>query len=218
MSVLRIFGLVSALALMPALADAQPRKPSPPAAEQRAPRPANANAMAAADQSDYQIGPGDNLQIFVWKNPELSADVPVRPDGKITTPLVPDIQAQGKTPTQLAGDLRTALAAYVQEPIVTVVVKSVAAPTSSSAIRVIGAAVTPKTVPYHSGLTALDVMIEVGGLTTFASGNKAQLIRNENGAYRTYPLRLADLVKSGDMRANVNLKPGDVIRIPERWF
>lgn len=211
MSVLRIFGLVSALALMPALAEAQPRQ-STASAEQRAAR------SAMADQSDYQIGAGDNLQIFVWKNPELSADVPVRPDGKITTPLVQDIQAQGKTPTQLAGDLRTALQAYVQEPIVTVVVKSVAAPTSASAIRVIGAAVAPKTVPYHAGLTALDVMIEVGGLTTFASGNKAELIRNENGSYRSYPLRLADLVKSGDMRANVNLKPGDVIRIPERWF
>jgi len=212
MSVLRIFGLVSALALMPVLAEAQPR-PSSTAAEQR-----GQQRPAPADQSDYQIGAGDNLQVFVWKSPELSADVPVRPDGKITTPLVPDIQAQGKTPTQLAGDLRTALSAYVQEPIVTVVVKSVAAPTSASAIRVIGAAVTPKTVPYHAGLTALDVMIEVGGLTTFASGNRAQLIRNENGGYRSYPLRLADLVKSGDMRANVNLKPGDVIRIPERWF
>ena len=211
MSVVRIFGLVSALALMPVLAEAQPRPSSPDAAEQRP-------ARSAMVDSDYKIGAGDNLQIFVWKNPELSADVPVRPDGKITTPLVPDIQAQGKTPTQLAGDLRTALATYVQEPIVTVVVKSVAAPTSASAIRVIGAAVTPKTVPYHAGLTALDVMIEVGGLTTFASGNRAQLIRNENGSYRSYPLRLADLVKSGDMRANVNLKPGDVIRIPERWF
>ncbi|WP_436012986.1 XrtA/PEP-CTERM system exopolysaccharide export protein [Phenylobacterium sp. LjRoot219] len=201
---------------MPALAEAQkPSKSSPAGAP--APRPAGAPRSAVAD-SDYQIGPGDTLQVFVWKNPELSADVPVRPDGKITTPLVQDIQAQGKTPTQLAGDLRTALAAYVQEPIVTVVVKTVAAPTSASAIRVIGAAVTPKTVAYHSGLTALDVMIEVGGLTTFASGNKAQLIRNENGAYRSYPLRLADLVKSGDMAANVNLKPGDVIRIPERWF
>jgi len=215
MSVLRIFGLVSALALMPVMAEAQPRQSASTAASTAEPR---ATRSTTVDQSDYQIGPGDNLQIFVWKNPELSADVPVRPDGKITTPLVQDIQAQGKTPTQLAGDLRTALQAYVQEPIVTVVVKSVAAPTSASAIRVIGAAVAPKTVPYHSGLTALDVMIEVGGLTTFASGNKAELIRNENGSYRSYPLRLADLVKSGDMRANVNLKPGDVIRIPERWF
>lgn len=212
MSVLRIVGLVSALALMPVLAEAQPRPSRPAAADPAALR------SAPADQSDYQIGAGDNLQIFVWKNPELSADVPVRPDGKITTPLVQDIQAQGKTPTQLAGDLRTALSAYVQEPIVTVVVKNVAAPTNASAIRVIGAAVTPKTVPYRAGLTALDVMIEVGGLTTFASGNKAVLIRKENGGYRNYPLRLADLVKSGNMSANVPLKPGDVIRIPERWF
>lgn len=170
------------------------------------------------DPSAYLIGAGDNLQIFVWKNQDLSTDVPVRPDGKITTPLVQDMQAQGKTPTQLAADLRQQLATYIQDPVVTVVVKSFAAPANAAAIRVIGAAATPKTVPYRTGLTALDVLIEVGGLNSFANGNAAQLLRRENGAYRSYPLHLKDLVNQGDLKANVDLMPGDIIRIPERWF
>jgi polysaccharide export outer membrane protein len=173
---------------------------------------------APAGAAEYLIGPGDSLQIFVWKNPDLSSEVPVRPDGRITTPLVQDIQAQGKTPTQLAQDLRLALSTYVQEPVVSVVVKGFAAPGNSAAVRVIGAAVTPKTVPYRAGLTALDVLIEVGGLTPFANGNGARLLRREGGAYRDFPLRLKDLVRSGDLRANVNLLPGDIIRIPERFF
>ncbi len=173
---------------------------------------------AAADASTYIIGPGDTLHIFVWKNPDLSTEVPVRPDGKITAPLVRDIQAQGKTPTQLADDLRTALSTYIQDPVVTVVVKTFAAPDNAAAIRVIGAAVTPKTVPYREGLTALDVIIDVGGLTTFANGNGAELLRKENGVYRSHPLHLNDLMRSGDLSANIEMKPGDIIRIPERWF
>lgn len=170
------------------------------------------------DPAEYLIGPGDILQVFVWKNPELSSEAPVRPDGRITTPLVQDIQAQGKTPTELARQLQDALSIYIQDPVVTVVVKGFAAPGNSAAIRIIGAAVTPKTVPYRSGLTALDAVIEVGGLSAYASGNRATLLRRENGAYRAYPLRLKDLVRSGDLKANVNLMPGDIIRIPERLF
>jgi polysaccharide export outer membrane protein len=166
----------------------------------------------------YIIGAGDELRVFVWKNTDLSVDVPVRPDGKISTPLVPDVQALGKTPTELAADLRTALANYIQDPVVTVLVKTFASPASASAIRVIGAAVTPKVVPYRAGLTTLDVLIDVGGLNTFADGNDAVLIRNEASGSRTYPLRLADLLRNGEMKANMNLMPGDVIRIPERWF
>ncbi len=179
---------------------------------------AQPNAAPPAEQPDYLIGAGDMLHVFVWKNPELSTDVPVRPDGKITTPLVQNLVAQGKTSSQLAADLRDALSRYIQDPNITVVVKSFAAPSNAAAIRVIGAAVTPKIVPYRAGLTALDVMIEVGGLNTFASGNRAVLIRRENGAYREYPLHLADLVDGGDLRANRTLMPGDVLRIPERWF
>lgn len=166
----------------------------------------------------YMVGPGDELRIFVWKNPDLSADVPVRPDGKVSMPLVPDMQAQGKTPTQLANDLRGALSAYVQNPVVTVLVRSFAAPQSASSIRVIGAAVTPKSVAYHEGITALDVLIEVGGLNNFAAGNDAELIRTEKGQPRTINLHLANLLKDGDLGANLKLMPGDVIRIPERWF
>jgi polysaccharide export outer membrane protein len=183
---------------------------------------ANAEAASTAPEppkseaAEYLIGPGDVLQIFVWKNPDLSTEAPVRPDGRITTPLVQDIQAQGRRPTELAADLRQALSEYIQEPVVTVVVKTFAA--NSAAIRVIGAAVTPKSVPYREGLTALDALIDVGGLSSSARGNGAKLLRLEKGGYRTYPLRLKDLVRAGDARANVKLKPGDIIQIPEGLF
>ncbi len=179
---------------------------------------APSSSTTASVASDYLIGPGDELQIFVWKNPDLSVTLPVRPDGRISTPLVADIQAQGKTPTDLAASLRVALGKYVQDPVVTVLVKQVAAPGSSATIRVIGAAATPKSVPYRAGLTVLDVLIDVGGLTTYAAGNDAQIIRTQNGVSRGIPVHLADLMKSGDLKQNVQLMPGDVIRIPERWF
>jgi polysaccharide biosynthesis/export protein len=183
---------------------------------------ANAEAGSTAPEppkseaADYLIGPGDTLQIFVWRNPDLSTEVPVRPDGRITTPLVQDIQAQGRRPTELAAALRQALSEYIQEPVVTVVVKTFAA--NSAAVRVIGAAVTPKSVPYREGLTALDALIDVGGLSSTARGNGAKLLRLEKDGYKSYPLRLKDLVRSGDPRANVKLKPGDIIRIPESFF
>lgn len=196
---LRLAGCLVALAPIAAQAQTQP-------------------APQAVNASEYRIGPGDELQIFVWKNPELSTTVPVRPDGKITTPLVQDMQAQGKTPSELAATLRTALSQFIQDPVVNIVVKSFAAPNNSAAIRVIGAAATPKTVPYRRGMTVLDVMIDVGGLNTFAAGNRAKLIRQANGQYTTYPLRLADLVKTGNLKANMELMPGDVIQIPQRGF
>jgi len=191
---------------------------SPIAAQAQSNAAAPAPAASANVAADYQIGPGDELQVFVWKNPDLSVTLPVRPDGRISTPLVADIQAQGKTPTALAADLRAALSKYVQDPVVTVLVRTVAAPGSSASIRVIGAAATPKTVPYRAGLTVLDVMIDVGGLNTYAAGNDAQIIRTQNGVSRGIPVHLADLMKSGDLKANVQLMPGDVVRIPERWF
>ena len=180
---------------------------------------AGAGGTAGASvAANYLIGPGDELEIFVWKNPDLSVTLPVRPDGRISTPLVADMQAQGKTPTDLAANLRAALGKYVQDPVVTVLVKQVAAPGSAASIRVIGAAATPKSVPYRAGLTVLDVIIEVGGLTTYAAGNSAQIIRTEGGVSRGIPVHLADLMKSGDLKANVQLMPGDVVSIPERWF
>jgi polysaccharide export outer membrane protein len=178
-----------------------------------APRPSSGE-----ERAEYLIGPGDTLQVFVWRNPDLSVEAPVRPDGRISIPLVPDVQAQGKTPTELARNLGQALSTYIQDPMVTVIVKTIASAGNETGVSVIGAAVTPKTVPYRAGLTALDVLIEVGGLNTFARGNGATLLRREADGYHAYPLRLKDLVRSGDLRANVELKPGDVIRIPERLF
>lgn len=192
---------------------------SPIAAQAQSAAAAPAPAASANVAADYQIGPGDELQVFVWKNPDLSVTLPVRPDGRISTPLVADMQAQGKTTTALAADLRAALSKYVQDPVVSVLVRTVATATGNAAsIRVIGAAATPKTVPYRAGLTVLDVMIDVGGLNTYAAGNDAQIIRTQNGVSRGIPVHLADLMKSGDMKANIQLMPGDVVRIPERWF
>lgn len=199
-------GILAALALSAMSAPAA-------AGSLSAPRP-----PTGAKSAEYLIAAGDTLQVFVWRNPELSVEAPVRPDGRITIPLVQDIQAQGKTPTELARNLGQALAVYVQDPVVTVIVKSFAAAGNSTAVSVIGAAVTPKKVPYRAGLTALDVLIEVGGLSTFARGNGATLLRREADGYHAYPLRLKDLVRSGDLRANVELMPGDIIRIPERLF
>lgn len=167
---------------------------------------------------DYLIGAGDTLQIFVWKNPDISGTVPVRPDGRITTPLVPDMQAEGRRPTELAEALRVALAEYIQDPVVTVVVESFAASGNAAAIRVIGSVVTPKSVPYRAGMTVLDALIDAGGLTPEANGNGAKLMRSEKDGYKTYPLRLKSLVKSGNPQANVKLMPGDIIQVPESWF
>ena len=170
------------------------------------------------DQSAYVIGVGDQIQVFVWKNPDLSVTVPVRPDGKITTPLVQDTPAQGRTPVQLAAELTVSLSRFIKDPNVSVVVRSVAAPENVAAIRIIGSAIVPKTVPYRNGLTALDVIIELGGLPVYANGNGAELIRNEDGKMKSTPLHLNDLMKGGNINANVILKPGDIIKIPERMF
>ena len=175
-------------------------------------------APAKAAQADYKyiIGPGDMLNIVVWRNPELSTTVPVRPDGRITTPLVEDMVAQGKNPSQLAREIETALKKYLQDPVVTVVVANFGGGNSEQ-VRVIGQATRPATLPYRQNMSLLDVMIAVGGLTDFAAGNRAVLIRAaENN--KEYNVRLTDLVKRGDVKANVQVLPGDVIIIPESWF
>ena len=175
-----------------------------------------APAQAAAGQPDYLIGPGDNVNIVVWRNPELSMSVPVRPDGKITTPLVEDVPATNKTPTELARDLEKALAKYIQAPVVTVIVTGFVGPYSEQ-IRVIGQATRPQALPYRSHMTLMDVMIAVGGTTDFAAGNRAKLLRTTEKNTQ-YGLRIDDLLKSGDLSANVEVRPGDVIVIPESWF
>src|SRR5690349_7890083 len=173
--------------------------------------------MAGAAPADYLIGPGDAVNIIVWRNPEVSMSVPVRPDGKITTPLVEDLPAAGKTSTALARDIEKALSKYIQQPVVTVVVTSFVG-NYSEQIRVIGQATKPQALPYRRNMSLMDVMIAVGGTTEFASGNRASLIRNVDGKQQRFNVRLDDLIKSGDISANVPMRPGDILVIPESFF
>ena len=180
---------------------------------------AKAPARGAADdnQNGYIIGPGDTLDIFVWGYKDLSVKVPVRPDGKITTRLIEDMQASGKTPTDLARDIEKQYVTYVKNPTVTITVDEFVGDPSQQ-IRVVGGGAEPKTVLYRNNLTVLDVMIEVGGLSKFASGNKAVLVRKVNGKQQSYKIRLHSLLKQGDIKANRPVQPGDIIIIPESWF
>lgn len=165
----------------------------------------------------YLIGPGDSVNIFVWRNPEVSGNFTVRPDGKITTSLVEDIPVSGKTPTMLARDIEKVLSKYIREPIVTVTVAGFVGPYSEQ-IRIVGEAANPQSINYRQNMTLLDVMVAVGGLTEFADGNDAKLIRVENNQKKTYQILLEDLIKEGDISANADMLPGDIIIIPEAWF
>ena len=180
--------------------------------------PATAQLAAPpADTSKYIIGPGDNLQISVWHNPELSTNAPVRPDGRISTPLVTDVVAAGRTPEELGHDIETRLKKYVSDPLVTVIVSSFVGPYNQQ-VRIVGEASTPKALSYLAHMTVLDAMIAVGGLTPYASGNRAKLVRRINGKETETTLRLSDLLKSGDLSANTELQPGDIIIIPQSFF
>ncbi|MGJ8693924.1 MAG: XrtA/PEP-CTERM system exopolysaccharide export protein [Thalassotalea sp.] len=165
----------------------------------------------------YLIGPGDSLNIFVWRNPEVSGSFLVRPDGMITTSLVEDIPVSGKTPTELAREIEKILGTYLRDPIVTVTVGGFVGPFSEQ-IRIIGEASTPQSINYTENMTLLDVMIRVGGLTEFANGNNAKLIRIEDGQQKQYQVFIDDLLKNGEISANVDVLPGDIIIIPETWF
>ncbi len=167
--------------------------------------------------SKYKIGPGDSVQIFVWRYPEVSTTVPVRPDGYITAPLLEDIPASGKTPTELARDLEQALSVYLRDPLVTVIVQGFQG-VYPEQIRVLGEATKPQALRYIDGMTLLDLMIQVGGTTQFAAGNRAVLMRFEKGEKQRYTVRLDDLIKDADMSANVDMRPGDILIIPESWF
>jgi polysaccharide export outer membrane protein len=173
-------------------------------------------ADTTASSPDYVIGPGDALQIFVWRNPELTTSVPVRPDGKISTPLVEDMPAVGKTPTQLARDIEKVLAVYVKQPQVNVIVTQPAS--AFSQIKVIGQVTHASAVPYRQGMTVMDAVLAVGGLTTFAAGNRAQLVRTVNGKQIQLPVRLDALLNHGDMSQNLPVRPGDVLVVPESRF
>ncbi|WP_421708502.1 XrtA/PEP-CTERM system exopolysaccharide export protein [Algihabitans sp.] len=171
----------------------------------------------ADEVPEYVIGPLDTVEVFVWRSPELSREVPVRPDGRISTPLNPDMLAAGKTSSQLSEDIAEALRPFVQEPIVTVIVRSFGGPLDDQ-IRVVGEAQTPVAIPYRANMTLLDVMIEVGGLTEFAAGNRAVLIRGRGDERVTYRLRLEELLRDGEVEANVAVLPGDIVLIPESFL
>ena len=176
-----------------------------------------APVMEPAVQTEYRIGPGDDLQVFVWNHPELTVTVPVRPDGLISTPLVENLPAEGKTPSQLSRDLEKALAEYVRSPTVNVIVTSFVGAFSDQ-VRVVGQAQKPQSLPYRANMTLLDVMIAVGGLAEYASGNRAAVVRQENGKQLRIPVRLTDLLNDGDINANMTMRPGDVLIIPESRF
>jgi polysaccharide export outer membrane protein len=180
------------------------------------PTPPSSAAMAPINP-DYLIGPGDAINIIVWRNPEVSMSVPVRPDGKITTPLVEDLPAAGKTSTQLARDIEGALAKFIQQPVVTVIVTNFIG-NFTDQIRVIGQAARPQALPYRRDMSVMDVVIAVGGVTEFASGNKASIIRTVDGKQEKFMVRLDDLIKDGDISANVMMRPGDILVIPESFF
>ena len=172
---------------------------------------------AASTSSDYLIGPGDSLQIFVWDHDDLSTAVEVRPDGRISTPLVEDLQAAGRTPTQLARDIETVLKDYVRTPVVTVIMQGFVGE-GAQQIRVVGQAVAPMALQYKQEMTILDVMIQVGGLSEFAAGNKAKLVRKTADGDVEIRVRLDDLLNDGDINQNVKMMPGDVLIIPQSFF
>lgn len=178
---------------------------------------ARASLTTSIDNYNYLIGPGDTLSIFVWRHEDISGTFVVRPDGRITTSLVEDLQVSGKTPSALARDVEQALGKYIRDPIVTVSVTGFNGPFSEQ-VRVIGEAATPSAINYSEDMTLLDLMIAVGGLTEFAAGDNAKLIRVENGAQKEYSVYLDSLIKNGDISANVDLLPGDILIIPEAWF
>ena len=180
-----------------------------------------ASFVGSSDEvgENYQIGPSDELSVFVWRNPELSTRIAVRPDGRITTPLITDMIAVGKTPAQLAEDIRVVLGQYVQNPIVSIMVERPQG-TFAQQIRIVGATARPAALPYRANMTLLDAMIAVGGLNEYAAGNRARLVRQDRatGQQREYDLRIGSLLRRGDVSANVKLEPGDVIIIPESMF
>ncbi|NIJ16720.1 XrtA/PEP-CTERM system exopolysaccharide export protein [Sphingobium vermicomposti] len=181
--------------------------------------PASFVSQEEGPGEQYVIGPLDDLTVFVWRNPELGAKVQVRPDGRITTPLVTDMAAVGKTPKQLAEDMKVALTKYIENPLVSVIVNNFSG-TFSQQVRIVGATEKPASIPYRANMTLLDAMISVGGLSEYAAGNRARLVRfnKDAGKQQEFNVRIGDLLKRGDSKANVMLAPGDVIIIPESMF
>jgi polysaccharide export outer membrane protein len=177
----------------------------------------SAPPASALPSAEYVIGPGDKLTVFVWRNPELTVDVPVRPDGRISLPLIEDVVAVGKTPAALSAEIADKLSAYVTSPTVTVIPKDFAG-TFTQQVRVIGEAVQPRAIPFRANMTVLDAMIEVGGLTKYAAGNRASIVRIGREGQEVYAVRLDSLIRDGKIEDNVALAPGDILIIPQSYF
>jgi polysaccharide export outer membrane protein len=208
---MKIKVLLTCLGLgMTGVASSQTSIPAPGAV------PGQPAAAAANVSADYIIGPGDTLQVFVWRNPELTTTVPVRPDGKVSTPLVEDMIAVGKTPSILARDIEKVLAEYVRTPQVNVIVTQPASVFSQ--VKIIGSVARPQALPYREGMTVLDAILAVGGLSDFAAGNRSRIVRTVDGKQQEIRVKLDALVNNGDMKQNQALKPGDVLIIPESRF
>lgn len=214
----KLFLAASLCGLAACASTPQPQKPNPTRSTVvAAPAPATAAAPTSVPvAAAYIIGPGDTVQVFVWRNPELSSTVPVRPDGKVSTPLVEDMVAVGKTPTQLARDIEKVLGEYVKSPQVNVIVTQ---PLSAfSQVKVIGQVVKPESLPYHEGMTVLDALLSVGGLAPYAAGNRAKVVRMQGGKEIQIDVNLGKILDKGDMTQNLKLQPGDVIVVPETRF
>ncbi len=196
--------LVLGVAASAGRARAQEAAPAEPPASAEEPAP---------PAEEYLVGPGDTLQVFVWRNPELTTGVAVRPDGMISTPLVENMVAVGKTPSQLARDIEVVLAEYIRQPQVNIIVSN--ALSTFSQVKVIGQVTTPQSIPYREGMTVLDAILAVGGLGTYAAGNRAKLVRSEGGDETQFKIRLSDLLNEGDLSQNLALRPGDLIVVPE---
>lgn len=180
------------------------------------PAPVDMAPAASAVAPDYVIGPGDELQVFVWRNPELTVTVPVRPDGKVSTPLVEDMVAVGKAPSELARDIEQVLAEYVRSPQVNVIVTEAASVFSQ--VKVMGQVLNPQALSYREGMTVLDAILQVGGLGQFAAPNRTKLLREEDGKSTEIRIRLGNLLNDGDLKQNLQLRPGDVLLVPESRF
>jgi polysaccharide biosynthesis/export protein len=203
---------ISACAQTPSAAGSKPAGTVGAApANQAAPTDSQGNS---GDQ--YIIGPGDTIQVFVWRNPELSVSVPVRPDGKISTPLVEDMTAVGKTPTQLARDVEKVLAEYIRTPQVNIIVSN--ALSAFSQVKIVGQVRAPQAIPYREGMRVLDALLLVGGVTDFASPNRARIVRQQGGKQTELRVKLGALTERGDMRQNLELRPGDVLIVPQSLF
>jgi polysaccharide export outer membrane protein len=210
--------VAAALSVLMASAALAQSAPAAPAANPAAPSvaPVTPAVPAVAVSPNYIIGPGDTLQVYIWRNPELTSTVPVRPDGKISTPLVEDMIAVGKTPSELARDIEKVLSEFVRSPQVNVIVTE---PKSTfSQVKVIGQVSTPQALAYRDGMTVLDAILAVGGLAPFAAGNRAKVIRTQDGKRQEFKVKLDNVVNKGDMATNIALKPGDVLVVPESVF